>query len=419
MIIWLIFSLTTLLILHSSLDFFSMFYSWQDVDKTKLRKSPKKFNRPTRTFSLLLPVRNESKVIKDTLISMSKISYPSSLFEVLVLCRSDDKLTLNAIKDTLSTIRTKNIKLVIVGTNADNKPKSLNIGLSKSRNQIIGIFDAEDEPHKDILNIINTLTIQTRSDVIQSGVQLMNYQSKWFSLFNVLEYYFWFKSSMPFFAQVGVVPLGGNTVFFKRNLLNQNNGWNENMLTEDADIGIRLSTKDAKILVVYDEKHVTKEETPGSVSEFIKQRTRWNQGFLQIFFQFNWFKINGIRRKILCAYVLIVPILQTFWVIFFPLITYIYLTIDLPEKLIIYTLIPFIILASQMYFYNLAVYDFVKDYNFKYSPLLIWKIFATYYPYQIMLSISSIRAIFRIIKNQNSWEKTTHQNSHRNNSTSI
>lgn len=413
MINWLIFSLTTLLTLHSLLDFFSMFYSWQDIDRTKLRKSPRKFKLPNLTFSLLLPVRNESKVIKDTLVSMSKISYPKSLFEVIILCRSDDKLTLDAIKKTLTYLKTKNIKLQIVGTRADNKPKSLNIGLSKSKKQIIGIFDAEDEPHKDILNIINTLIISTNSDIIQSGVQLMNYQSKWFSLFNVLEYYFWFKSSMPFFAQVGVVPLGGNTVFFKRNLLNKNNGWNENMLTEDADIGIRMSVKDARILVVYDEKHVTKEETPSSVSEFIKQRTRWNQGFLQIFLKFDWVKIKGAKRKILCAYVLIVPILQTFWVIYFPLMIVVYLTITIPEKLIFLTTIPFIILASQLYFYNFAAYDFTKDYNFKYSPKIIWKVLTTYYPYQVMLSFSSIRAIYRLIKNQNTWEKTTHQNTHR------
>lgn len=91
----------------------------------------------------------------------------------------------------------------------------------------------------------------------------------------------------------------------------------------------------------------------------------------------------------------------------------VYFTITIPEKLIFLTTIPFIILASQLYFYNFAAYDFTKDYNFKYSPKLILKVLTTYYPYQVMLSFSSIRAVYRIFKNQNTWEKTTHQNTHR------
>ncbi len=391
-----------------------MFYSWKNTDTLKLRKSPKRFSKPNNSFSLLLPVRNESKVIFDTLIAMSKINYPTNLFEIIVLCRKDDLLTLNAIRSAISNIQSKNFRLVIVENNIDNKPKSLNIGLKKSNKTIIGIFDAEDEPHQDILNIINTIIMRTKSDVVQAGVQLMNYKSKWFSLFNVLEYYFWFKSSMPFFAKIGVVPLGGNTVFFKKKQLISIGGWNETMLTEDADIGIRLSVLDAKIIVVYDEKHVTKEETPSSVSQFIKQRTRWNQGFLQIFFQFKWIKIKGIKRKVLTAYVLVVPLLQTAWVIYFPLISFTLLFISAPIELIIFSLIPIIILASQLIFYVFGAYEFTKDYEYKYSPKLILHILLTYYPFQLMLSFSSLRAIFRMLKNQYTWEKTSHNNSHRN-----
>ncbi len=408
-----IFSLTLILILHSLLDFFSMFYSWKDADKLKLRKSPKHFIKPDLSFSLLLPVRNEAEVIADTLVAMSKINYPKHLYEIIILCRQDDSATLKEIKRTIKKIKTKNLKLVIVGNDTDNKPKSLNIGLKKSDKTIIGVFDAEDEPHQDVLNIVNTIINRTKSDVVQAGVQLMNYKSKWFSLFNVLEYYFWFKSSMPFFAEIGVVPLGGNTVFFKREQLLSIKGWNETMLTEDADIGIRLSVRDSKIIVVYDEKHVTKEETPSSVSEFIRQRTRWNQGFLQIFFKFDWAQIKGVKRKILTAYVLVVPILQTAWVVYFPLIIFAFLFLTLPAALILFSLIPIFVLVTQLIFYNYGAYEFTKDYGFKYSPLLIINILFTYYPFQLMLSFSSIRAIFRMIKNQYTWEKTTHNNTHR------
>jgi len=40
----------------------------------------------------------------------------------------------------------------------------------------------------------------------------------------------------------------------------------------------------ARIRIVYDDEFVTREETPNSIDQFIKQRTRWNQGFIQILF---------------------------------------------------------------------------------------------------------------------------------------
>src|SRR5947209_14676437 len=58
-------------------------------------------------------------------------------------------------------------------------------------------------------------------DAVQSGVQLMNHNTKWFCFLNVLEYFFWFKSSMHFFARIGMTPLGGNTVFVRRELMEQ------------------------------------------------------------------------------------------------------------------------------------------------------------------------------------------------------
>jgi cellulose synthase/poly-beta-1,6-N-acetylglucosamine synthase-like glycosyltransferase len=90
----------------------------------------------------------------------------------------------------------------------------------------------------------------------------MNFDSTWYSVLNVLEYFFWFKSRLHYHARRGAIPLGGNTVFFDRALLSRVGGWDERNLTEDADIGLRLSGTGEKIRVVYDDRYVTREETP-------------------------------------------------------------------------------------------------------------------------------------------------------------
>ena len=42
------------------------------------------------------------------------------------------------------------------------------------------------------------------------------------------------------------------------------------------------------VRVVYDDRYVTREETPPTLDHFIRQRTRWSQGFLQTLMKRAW-----------------------------------------------------------------------------------------------------------------------------------
>ena len=55
----------------------------------------------------------------------------------------------------------------------------------------MGVFDAEDIVHPDLLNRINARSVSTGSDIVQGGVQLMNVGTNWFSARNVLKYDFY------------------------------------------------------------------------------------------------------------------------------------------------------------------------------------------------------------------------------------
>ena len=96
---------------------------------------------------------------------------------------------------------------------------------------------------------------------MQGGVQLMNYHSNWYSVRNVLEYYFWFRSRLHFHAAQRFIPLGGNTVFVRTDLLRQAGGWDPDCLAEDCELGVRLSSAGARVAVAYDPELVTREET--------------------------------------------------------------------------------------------------------------------------------------------------------------
>jgi cellulose synthase/poly-beta-1,6-N-acetylglucosamine synthase-like glycosyltransferase len=324
--------------------------------------------------------------------------------------------TLNKANKIINENLIENIRVVSFDTSPVNKPHALNVGLKNLKNEVVGIFDAEDEPHKNILNIINTIYQRGEADVVQSGVQLMNHKTRWYSFHSVLEYFFWFKSGLLFFSRIGkTTPLGGNTVFIKTPKLREVGGWDENILTEDADLGIRLSMVGAKTKVIYDELHVTREESPQKIPQMIKQRTRWNLGFLQVIMKGDWRKLPTLRQRIFAFYILVSPFPQSLFIILSPISIFIALSNKLPMLLTLFSLVPLYLFVLQIVIQIVATYEFSKIYRLKYSFFTPFKTFVTFFPYQIFLLISALRALFRLFTGQFGWEKTHHSNLHRKN----
>ena len=198
-------------------------------------------------------------------------NYPKSLLEIVVVCHLSDQATIAATEQVIKAIDQPQIRLITFDDGPINKPHGLNVGLAQTQHEIVTIFDAEDDVQPDIFQVINTLFQSEGVSIVQSGVQLMDADSSWYAPHNVVEYYFWFKSQLHYNARFGAVPLAGNTVFIKRSHLEQIGGWDDNCLTEDADIGLRLSLLGVQIVTIYDPEHATREETPASIAAFIKQ----------------------------------------------------------------------------------------------------------------------------------------------------
>ncbi len=405
--------ISALFLVHGLFTLTWMIYGWNNLGDNS-HQSPNKFEKPKFSFTALVPARHEEKVIKDTIKAINRINYPEDLKQILVLCRQDDTKTIAKVRETIDGIGQSNIRLITFNSYPINKPHSLNVGLRNASKDVITIFDAEDEPHKDLYHVVNTLMIREKADVVQSGVQLMNYRSHWFSILNVLEYFFWFRSGLHFFTKVGkVTPLGGNSVFFKKTYLKKVGGWDENCLTEDADIGIKLSLIGAKIHIVYDERHATQEETPNSVHSFVKQRTRWGQGFLQIFAKGDWFQLPQMRQRLVAGYILLTPLVQSLLVLTLPLGITIALTTKLSVIVAMISFIPLYILLFQFVTHLYGLYEFTRAYKLKFPLWMPVMLFISYYPYQIMLAVSAIRGLYRVTLGQNNWEKTAHTNAHR------
>jgi cellulose synthase/poly-beta-1,6-N-acetylglucosamine synthase-like glycosyltransferase len=388
-------------------------FIWEEPEQAWLNKAPTVYRDPCLSFTIMLPARHEEEVYQYTIQKVYDLNYPKELMQIIAICSDDDIGTIREAQTKINQLGDPNVQLLVYTNKPTSKPRGMNHALQVARGDLVTIFDAEDEPHPDILNIINTAMLNEDVDVIQAGVQLMNHNTKWFCFLNVLEYFFWFKSSLHFFSRVGMTPLGGNTVFVRRELMEQLGGWDETTLTEDADLGIRLCLAHARIRIIYDDEFVTREETPHTIEQFIKQRTRWNQGFIQILLAGEWMKLEKFSQQVLALYVLISSEVQAFFALMVPISLVMFFVVKFPLWMAMVTFLPMYIFILALFVQLAGLHEFLKAHGRKWSWREAFIMLLAFFPYQWLLGVGAIRALYRHFKGASNWEKTAHIGQHR------
>ncbi|PRC45375.1 glycosyl transferase, partial [Mycobacterium sp. ITM-2017-0098] len=338
---WILYSTLTLisllLFVVAATTLWWMLHAWRSPESLASTGFKRRSAGRPHSFSLLLPARHEQDVLGDTIDALARLDHPH--YEVVVIIGHDDPETEQVAR--AAAARHPRIVRVIIDQNIPkNKPKALNTALPVCRGEMVGVFDAEDEVHPGLLRLVEARFEESGADVVQSGVQLMNIRTTWWSLRNCLEYYFWFRSRLHFHADQRFIPLGGNTVFVRTALLRSVGGWDRNCLAEDCEIGVRLSTRGARVAVAYDPKVVTREETPGSVRALVKQRTRWDQGFMQVYRKGEWRKLPTRRQRLLARYTLAMPFLQAATGALVPIALVCMFVLKVPVPLTLLTFLP-------------------------------------------------------------------------------
>ena len=365
---------------------------------------------PRLSFSLIVPARHEQAVLGATLSRLAAIDHPT--FEVLVVVGDDDPET-SAVAQRAARRHPDRIRVVRDTSRPKNKPKALNAALPACRGDVVGVFDAEDEVHPQLLRHVDARFIETGADVVQGGVQLMNYHSNWYSVRNVLEYYFWFRSRLHFHAAQRFIPLGGNTVFVRGDLLREAGGWDPDCLAEDCELGVRLSSSGATVAVAYDPELVTREETPATLAAFLKQRTRWNQGFLQVLGKGEWRRLPTRRQRLLARYTLAMPFLQAFIGLLIPLSFATTLYAEVPVLAALITFVPLVPVLAVLVMEAVALGELCRNYGFRARLRDYLRLILGTLPYHALLSLAAVRAVSRELRGHRSWEKTAHVGAHR------
>ncbi|MFC9501322.1 glycosyltransferase [Streptomyces sp. NPDC056982] len=361
------------------------------------------------SFSLLVPARHEQAVLEHTVNGLLQSAHGH--YEIIIIVGHDDPGTAE-VAERVAASAPDRVRVVVDTNESKNKPKALNTALLYCSGEVVGVFDAEDQVHPALLTHVDHAFRSTGADVVQGGVQLINFHSSWYSLRNCLEYFFWFRSRLHLHALKGFIPLGGNTVFIRTDVLREAGGWDGNCLAEDCDLGVRLSSKGKRVVVAYDAEMVTREETPGTLVSLLKQRTRWNQGFLQVYRKKDWKQLPTLGQRMLARYTLMTPFFQAFTGVIIPINIWVALFVDVPVGVTVVTFLPALTATVTFVFEIVGLHDFGRQYALRVRLVHYVKLIVGGPFYQLLLAGAATRAVWREQRGRNDWELTRHVGAH-------
>lgn len=230
-------------------------------------------------ISVMVPLHKESRIAERLVRRMRRLDYPQDKLDVLFVVEEHDAKTRKAL-DKAAPLPFGFRVIVVPDGHPKTKPRALNYALDFCRGSIVGVYDAEDAPEADQLRKVAAAFAAAPPEVVclQGRLDYYNPRDNWLSRCFTTEYAAWFRLILPGLSALGLaVPLGGTTLFVRRHALEELGAWDAHNVTEDADLGIRLSRRGWRTELI---PTTTMEEANCRTWPWIKQRSRWIKGYM-------------------------------------------------------------------------------------------------------------------------------------------
>lgn len=362
-------------------------------------------------YTVLVPMFREPEVLPILTAALRKLDYP--------LAKLDIKIVLEEIDDeTIQAARALELEGVfeiiqVPQSHPQTKPKACNYALQYARGEFLVIFDAEDKPEPDQLKKVLAAFRQRSPNTacIQCRLNYYNARENWLTRMFTLDYSLWFDLMLPGLERLGVpIPLGGTSNHFRMDVLRELNAWDPFNVTEDADLGIRLTQKGYRVGVI---DSTTYEEANVSIPNWIRQRSRWIKGYMQTFLVHTRRPVHLYRSVGLPGVIgfiffiggtvlsgLLNPI---FWSTF---LLWMFLGADMIEPffppILLYMSLLNLLAGNALLIYLTMVAPFRR----RWTDLAPWGISVV--GYWVLMTIASYKALKQLISNPFYWEKTQH-----------
>jgi cellulose synthase/poly-beta-1,6-N-acetylglucosamine synthase-like glycosyltransferase len=230
-------------------------------------------------MSIIVPVKDEEKVVGRLLKALAKADYPQDKKEIVIVEDGSIDRTVEICR-RFAEKHPGQVKLVRRSI-SDGKPSALKEALKHVSGEIVAVLDADNIPEPDFLLRAASYFEDSSVAAVQGRLIAVNEDENILTKFVSQEEALRCEAYMRGKDALGLfVPLTGSCYFVKKSVLDDVGGWNCKVLSEDMELAARLTKNGHKIRYASDVK--SWQEYPATVSGFFKQRTRWFRGTMEV-----------------------------------------------------------------------------------------------------------------------------------------
>ncbi|MBN1358512.1 glycosyltransferase family 2 protein [Candidatus Bathyarchaeota archaeon] len=236
------------------------------------------------TVSILIPARDEEKVIGQLLQQMTKITYPRNKLQVIAIDDASSDRTRQIAEEFSNRYPFIEVLHRDEKTGGKGKPSALNAALARSKGEIVLCFDADYYPQNNIVEKLVKEFAHPSIGAVQGRPVVLNESQNIVTRLVTLERIGGYRIDQEARDNLGLIPQFGGTVGgFRRSVLEKLGGFDESMLTEDTDLTFQIYLEGFKVRYAGDAECY--EEAVNNWKAYWRQRHRWAKGHMQVCFK--------------------------------------------------------------------------------------------------------------------------------------
>ncbi|MEM7725121.1 MAG: glycosyltransferase family 2 protein [Cyanobacteria bacterium P01_A01_bin.45] len=228
--------------------------------------------------SVLVAAKNEEAVIGSLVKNLCNLKYPKDQYEIWIIDdNSSDKTP-----EILAELSLKYEQLKVFQRSPEakgGKSGALNQVLPFTEGEVLVVFDADAHVSEDILEQTVPLFQRQKVGAVQLRKAIANADENFWTQGQTVEMCLDAAIQQQRHAIGGIGELRGNGQFVRRAALISCGGWNEETITDDLDLTLRLHLDNWDIECVFDP--VVGEEGVTKAISLWHQRNRWAEGGYQ------------------------------------------------------------------------------------------------------------------------------------------
>ena len=227
--------------------------------------------------SIIVPAYNEAKLIESSIRSLLDLDYPN--FEIVVVDDGSEDTTYLKAKRFEGHHGTRNVRVRVVRQANGGKARALNRGIAMSDGGLVLCMDGDSKLTAPTLKKAVRHFSSPTIGAVAGNVKIVNRKSLLCKL-QALEYIEGLnlsRKAQGFFRIVNIIP--GPIGIFRREVLEQVNGYASDTFAEDCDLTLNILMHGWKIK--YEPEAIAYTEAPETLIDLYRQRYRWTRGILQ------------------------------------------------------------------------------------------------------------------------------------------